>query len=358
LIVVAGHTCVDLIPEWNGNFEDIIPGHLIVTGKMRFSTGGCVPNTCVALKRLGVNPILVGKVGNDLIGKITLEVIKANGEDLITHMVKSEQSGSSYTLVFSPPKEDRAFFHYPGVNDTFCVDDVPFDEFKNGGIFHFGYPPVMEKIYMNNGSELVKIFQKAHEYKMITSLDMSMPDPNSAAGKIDWKIFLQNVLPHTDIFLPSLDEILYMMKIEKNLSYELLNRLTKELLKLGPKIIAVKLGKDGVYLKTSRITANDFISTTVKSQEWSEVELYSSAYKANVVGTTGAGDTSIAGFLAKFHEGSDPKTTLNFMCAVGASSVEAIDSTSGVKSMKEIEKRMADGWEKLPATLHLHSSGG
>ena len=187
---------------------------------MRFSVGGCVPNTGIALKHLGINPILMGKFGNDLIGRITLEAIKTNGENLIDHMIRTDRSNSSYTLVLSSPNADRAFFHYPGANDTFCADDIPFGKLK-GDIFHFGYPPVMKKIYEDNGNELVKIFQNAHEHNMITSLDMSMPDPKSEAGKIKWKKFLSNVLPHTDIFLPSLDEILYMMRKKRSLSYKL-----------------------------------------------------------------------------------------------------------------------------------------
>ena len=341
---------MDLIPDWNGKFEDIIPGHLIVTGKMRFSTGGSVPNTGVALKRLGLDPILIGKIGNDLIGRITLEVINSNGEDLTMHMIKSNQSGSSYTLVFSPPNTDRAFFHYPGVNDTFCAEDISFDDLK-GRIFHFGYPPVMEKIYENDGNELVKIFKNAHEHNMITSLDMSMPDPKSKAGKVDWRKFLSNVLPHTDIFLPSLDEILYMTRMDGDLSHKLLIDLTDELTSWGTKITVIKLGKNGAYLRSGKIKSDDLVSNIIEPKEWSELELFSTAYETNVKGTTGAGDSSIAGFLAKFADGSDPKSTLDFMCAVGASCTEAIDSTSGVRSMREIEKRMRDGWKRLPSDL-------
>ncbi len=351
-IIIAGHTCIDLIPEWNGNFEDIAPGRLIVTGKMRFSVGGCVPNTGIALKHLGINPILIGKVGNDLIGRITLEAIKTNGENLIDHMIRTDRSNSSYTLVLSSPNADRAFFHYPGANDTFCADDIPFGKLK-GDILHFGYPPVMKKIYEDNGNELVKIFQNAHEHNMITSLDMSMPDPKSEAGKIKWKKFLSNVLPHTDIFLPSLDEILYMMRKKRSLSYKLLNDLSKKLLELGTKIVVIKLGQNGAYLRTSNIEADRLLQNIIEQREWSKMELHSPAYKVNVVGTTGAGDASIAGFLAKFREGADPKSTLDFMCAVGASSTEAVDSTSGIKSMRKIEERIAKGWEKLPTTLHV-----
>ncbi len=349
-IIVGGHTCVDLIPEWNGKFDDIIPGHLIVTGPMRFSTGGAVPNTGVDLKRLGLDPILVGKIGEDLIGKITLEVIRSNGDHLTDHIITSHEAGSSYTLVLSPPNVDRAFLHYPGVNNTFRAKDIPLDNLK-GQLLHFGYPPVMKSIYEHDGEELVKIFKNAHEKKMVTSLDMTMPDPNSEAGRLDWKKFLSNVLPHTDIFLPSLDEILYMVQRKGILSHELLVDLTDELLGYGVKISVIKLGEDGVYLRSKKIRSDDLLSKVIDTNEWSEVELLSPAFKTNVAGTTGAGDASIAGFLAKFVEGANPKETMNFMSATGAFCTEAVDSTSGVKHMRIIEERIKRGWERLPSRI-------
>jgi sugar/nucleoside kinase (ribokinase family) len=352
-ITVAGHTCVDLIPDWNGKFEDIMPGHLIVTGRMRFSTGGAVPNTGVDLKRLGFDPILIGKIGDDLIGKITLEVIRANGDDLTDHIVIGHEAGSSYTLVLSPPESDRAFLHYPGVNDTFCADDIPFDDLAGSKLFHFGYPPVMKRIYQKGGDELIRIFKNAHDHGMITSLDMTMPDPNSESGKIDWKRFLSNVLPYTDIFLPSFDEILYMTKRQGNLSHELVEKLTDELLGYGVKIVVIKLGKDGAYLRSRRISSDDPVSQIIDPRAWSEIELFSPAFKTTVAGTTGSGDASIAGFLAKFMDGVNPKDTLDFMCAVGAFCVEAVDSTSGVKHMKIIEERIKRGWERLPSDLKI-----
>ncbi len=347
-IIVAGHTCVDLIPQWNGKFEDIKPGHLIVTGQMKFSTGGAVPNTGVDLKRLGLDPILVGKIGDDIIGKITLEVISQSGDDLTRYISTSAKAGSSYTFVLSPSDADRAFLHYPGVNDIFCAKDIPFDEIE-GRIFHFGYPPVMERIYANDGDELVKIFKLAHDHGMITSLDMTMPDSNSQAGKIDWKNFLSNVLPYTDIFLPSLDEILYMVRIKKDLSHELLIELTDELLNYGTKIAVIKLGKDGAYLRSKKIKSDDLLSKVIETEKWSDIELLSPAFKTNVAGTTGAGDASIAGFLAKFVEGGKPKDVMDFMCATGAFCTESVDATSGVKHMKIIEERIKNGWERIPS---------
>lgn len=40
---------------------------------------------------------------------------------------------------------------------------------------------------------------------------MAKPDPTSEAGRKDWNRILERVLPYVDIFLPSLEEILYMI---------------------------------------------------------------------------------------------------------------------------------------------------
>ncbi|MCL4408602.1 MAG: carbohydrate kinase family protein [Thermotogae bacterium] len=351
-IIVAGHTCVDLIPQWNGKFEDIKPGYLIVTGQMIFSTGGAVPNTGVDLKRLGLDPILIGKIGNDLIGKITLEVISRDGKDLTKYISKSTEAGSSYTLVLSPPNADRAFLHYPGVNDTFCAKNIPFDEIE-GRIFHFGYPPLVESTAYHDGAELVKIFKNAHERKMVTSLDMTMPDPNYESGRIDWKRFLSNVLPHTDIFLPSLDEILFMTQKRSDLTHKLLIDLTDELFGYGLRIAVIKLGEDGAYLRSGKIKPDDLLAGVIETKAWSETEILSPAFKTDVIGTTGSGDASIAGFLSKFAQGANPKETMDFMCATGAFCTEAVDSTSGVKHMRVIEERIKQGWDRLPSNLEI-----
>ena len=69
--VVAGHLCLDIIPGLghlqSGEFLRLFqPGHLIEVGPAAFSTGGAVPNTGLALHRLGVRTQLIAIVGSDL----------------------------------------------------------------------------------------------------------------------------------------------------------------------------------------------------------------------------------------------------------------------------------------------------
>ena len=72
--VVAGHLCLDLIPDLSGSekdqFEAVFqPGQLVDIGPVDYCTGGPVSNTGLALTKLGIHTRLMGKVGDDLFGQ-------------------------------------------------------------------------------------------------------------------------------------------------------------------------------------------------------------------------------------------------------------------------------------------------
>jgi hypothetical protein len=70
-----------------------------------------------------------------------------------------------------------------------------------------------------------------------------------------------------------------------------------------------------------------------------------------VVGTTGSGDTSIAGFLSGLlhHDTLDDALTMGV--AVGACNVEASDSLSGLQTWEETRQRVQMGWAQLPLSV-------
>jgi sugar/nucleoside kinase (ribokinase family) len=85
--------------------------------------------------------------------------------------------------------------------------------------------------------------------------------------------------------------------------------------------------------------------------DWVDRELWSPVFETSVVGTTGAGDATIAGFLFGLLHGFGPAETLTAACAVGGSSTEAADGTSGIPSWEEIEARLLAGWRRAGATV-------
>lgn len=72
----------------------------------------------------------------------------------------------------------------------------------------------MKLMFEDDGAQLVEMFRRAKDTGVTTSLDMALPDPASAAGRASWVTILKSTLPYVDIFLPSIEEILYMLHRE------------------------------------------------------------------------------------------------------------------------------------------------
>ncbi|MDR0852767.1 MAG: carbohydrate kinase family protein [Clostridiales Family XIII bacterium] len=347
-IIVAGHICLDITPAFPAGSarslaEVLSPGKLVQVAGVDLHTGGAVANTGLAMKFFGADVRLLGKIGDDEFGQIILGLLKRYGYDGDQDMIVSHRSPTSYSVVLALPGVDRIFLHNPGANDTFCYEDLDFGTMQGAEHFHFGYPPLMRKIYAEDGDELVKIFEAAKKFGLATSLDMAAVDPASDAGKADWRKILERVLPFVDFFMPSVEELCFMLDRER---YESWNEraegsditgvidierevkpLAKELEKMGATGILIKCGSLGLYYKTA------------------DKEGFKESYKPQkVVSGTGAGDISIAAFLVSMLSGKSLERSVELMAAAGATCVESYDALSGLKSLEELEDKIDSGW--------------
>ena len=372
--IVAGHICLDVFPTLVGGSVQFKPGQTVEAGPVVFSTGGAVSNTGLALHKLGVSTGLMGKVGSDLFGQAILQIVESHGQGLSKGMVVVPGESSSYSIILSPPNADRMLIHAPGCNATFGAGDVRYDTLESIRLFHFGYPPLMERMYADNGAELTEIFQRVKVMDITTTLDLSMPDPNSTAGRADWHTILSATLPYVDIFLPSAEEILLMLRRPifdqlaadthnsrplDQMEPEMISELGQTLLDMGAKIVGLKIGDRGLYLRTANAEALAKMGRcgVADITAWSDRELWAPCFSTQVAGTTGSGDATIAGFLMGILRGMSPEETLQAACAVGACNVEAVDALSCIRSWPETAKRIAAGWPRLPIALDLAEAG-
>jgi sugar/nucleoside kinase (ribokinase family) len=370
--VVAGHICLDVIPDLSaiqGEFERrFCPGHLVEVGPAAIATGGAVSNTGLALHKLGVSTRLMGKVGDDLLGQAVRQIVATHGGDLVDGMVIDETASTSYTIIVDPPGVDRAFLHFPGANDTFGAADVRYDVVAEARLFHFGYPPLLKLTFQNGGAQLVEIFRRVKELGVTTSLDMTLPDPASVAGRADWISILRAVMPSVDIFLPSIEEALYMLRRKTYEAFSrkagrggflplvapgLLSDLSRELLAMGGRVVGFKLGQRGMYVHTAGRAAIEGMGTVRPSDPtaWADRELWAPCFRVEVAGTTGAGDAAIAGFLAGLLRDLLPEEALTAAVASGGCNVETPDAVSGVRPWEEMWQRVRSGWEQRALSL-------
>ena len=361
-IVVCGHLCLDLLP----GMGNITPDNLVTTGKLfetsalQMSTGGAVSNTGLALHRLGINVGLMGLVGDDLLGRVIIAFLRDREHRLGDHIHVVDGMPSSYTVVLAPENRDRTFLHCTGTNDIFDFDQVDFEMVAQGDMFHLGYPTILPRLFANDGDELVRIFKKVHsELGIVTSLDLSLPDPNRPSGQASWIIILQKTLPYVDIFIPSIEEILFILRRDDydswgdsllaHITSDYMDELAQDLIHMGSAIVGFKLGESGFYIRTAsdsdRLVFLEKINQS--SEAWVDKAVWQKAFQVEVAGTTGAGDSAYAGFLTALYHGLDIEACAKWACAVGACNVEASDATSGILSWEATAQRLASDWKTI-----------
>jgi sugar/nucleoside kinase (ribokinase family) len=302
------------------------------------------------MHHLGIDTRLLAKVGSDQLGQVVRQIVASHAPHLADAISSSTETSTSYTVVINPPGCDRCFLHNPGANDDFCADDVRDEDLRDARLFHFGYPPLMAGMFADKGVQLTEIFRRVKALGLTASLDMALPDPDSPAGRAEWLMILKNTLPYVDIFLPSLDEILYMLgrNTKTPLSAQLLHEVSDELMEMGAKMVGLKLGEHGLYLRTA---SADILQTMGRARPsdltaWANYENWLPCFQVNVVGTTGSGDATIAGFLAALLRDLPPDKTITAALAVGACNVESADALSGIRSWEETWQRIDSGWAR------------
>ncbi len=358
--IIAGHVCLDLTPKLDIHGktvgEVLRPGKLVQTGECCISLGGPVSNTGIAMGILGQKVALMCKVGPDMFGRIISEKITEYGYDKI--IAVDDEVESSYTVAVVVPGNDRIFLHDPGANGSFGAADVDYEQVKNCRLFHFGYPPQMRKIYLNGGSELTEMFKQAKAAGATTSLDMAQPDPNSEGGQQDWDSILKNTLPYVDIFIPSVEETMFMLYPEKfeefrrihadendpleTMDESILPLLGEKALSYGAKIVVIKCGVRGYYIRTAEDLSGFGAAKPADLSDWSGREFLCESYHVeNIQSATGSGDSSIAGFLSCFLNGDGIADCVQTACAVGAQNLTALDALSGIQTMSKTRAIMA-----------------
>lgn len=337
-IIAAGHICLDITPvfEQGSEYSEIsqllVPGSLAHVGAADIHTGGSVSNTGLAMKKLGADVRLLGKVGDDAFGKMIISILESHGAGGI---IIDDKSSTSYSVVLAVPGIDRIFLHNPGANDSFNAEDIPDEAFDGAELFHFGYPPLMKRMYENGGEELVSLFRRAKAHGLLTSLDMAAISPGSEASKVNWRALLAKLLPYVDYFVPSYEEIAFMLgyteyDIEKLDMDKDVRPLAGELRAMGAGVVLIKCGTSGLY----------YIS--------GDGEGIQPAFEAErLCSATGAGDTCIAAFLLSVLNGKSVEESARIAAAEGACCVTAYDALSGLLPLEELEKKIASGWKTI-----------
>src|SRR5579871_292020 len=86
-IIVADHVSspISHVPQ---------PGELVMADQLLFTIGGCAANVAVDLVKLGVSAAVVGRVGEDVFGRIVADMLRERRVDVSALQSSPDQETS------------------------------------------------------------------------------------------------------------------------------------------------------------------------------------------------------------------------------------------------------------------------
>lgn len=277
-------------------------GKLTLINSTELHIGGCAANTGIDLKKLGCEVAIVGKVGNDNLGKFLINKLREEGIE--TDGIKiTDKTNTSGTAVLVHSDGERSFLHSIGANAEFRIEDIDFDSLKNFHILHIAGSFVMPEF---DGKPTEETLKKAKEMGLTTVLDTVW----DAKGR--WLSLIEGALNYVDYFLPSYEEAKMITGKEK------VEEISEFLLSKGVKNVGIKMGENGSFIANNHQTH------------------YFPALKINVVDTTGAGDGYVAGFIAGLIRGFEFKKCGLIANLAGAKITTSVGATSGIISWDDL----------------------
>jgi sugar/nucleoside kinase (ribokinase family) len=295
-ILVADHVCtpVSHVPA---------PGEVMMAERLLLTVGGCAANTAVDLGKMGVRAGVVGRVGGDRVGRVLADMLADTGCE-VGGVLVSPRSDTSQTLIINVAGQDRRFIHSFGANADFTAADIPRERVRASKVLYLGGYLLMGV----DPAGLAAIFADARAHGVRTVLDVVTP------GRRDYLPELAPVLPHTDVFLPNIDEATLITGLDDPLAQ------AEQFRRMGAGTVVVTCGSAGSVLVGEK------------------VRLRAGSFPVEYVDGSGSGDAFDAGYIYGLLNGLGPEDCLRVASALGASCVTAVGTTPGVFTRPQCEE--------------------
>ncbi len=247
--------------------------------------GGSACNTMVGIGNLGGRARMIGRLGEDELGRAFLDGLHKAGVD--RRIRKSDQATGRVLSVVTPDAQ-RTMFTFLGASSQLSPDDISLEDFSDAGMILLeGYllfnRPVVEKILKLAKQTQAKLVLDLGSYQVVETC----------------RDFLNAIIESdVDIVLANEDEARAFTGLGEADSLEALAKKVET--------AVVKVGKKGVLMAQGK-------------------ERYAvGAQLVKAIDTTGAGDLWASGFLFGLSEGMGLEKSARLGCKVGSEVVQVM----------------------------------
>jgi len=277
------------------------PGETLVSNDFGIFQGGKGANQAIALAKLDVPTLMLGKVGKDALSDFALSSLQESGVD-ITGITKSQKISTGSASIWVNAQGQNSIVIYPGANgevdEDFIVQHEKFFDDASWLLTQFEVP----------SKSILLTLKLAKKHDLKTVMD---PAPAREVGNNDiWEL--------VDYLLPNEIELRELTNTENIL------KAIRILKSRGVKEVIVKLGKQGAGYEDKGI-----------------FNLFPAVPVEQVVDTTGAGDCFIAGFLYGMIQWGDIPRAIKIANLTASYSIQKKGAAISFPNKSEID------WKKL-----------
>jgi sugar/nucleoside kinase (ribokinase family) len=289
----------------------------------RYFSGGGATNASVSFRRQEFDVTLFCKMGRDLPGEIILKELVSYGINT-TAIRFSDMEGTASSFVVPSLSGDRTLFAYRGANTTLLSEELPIGSMKGADFVY------ITSLSRASAVHLPELVQAAGALNIPVAVNPGISQLKLGSG------FLKEALSGIEILITNYEEaqqfMASLMQIDPFygspssgvLMQEVfsLKAYFEKILSLGPRVVVVTNGREGVYVATH------------------EQIYFHPAKEISVVNTLGAGDAFGSSFVGCYYAGDGIEEAIRAGIVNSASVIAYPDAKSGLLSRENLKKEI------------------
>ncbi|KMQ80497.1 2-dehydro-3-deoxygluconate kinase [Candidatus Burkholderia pumila] len=276
--------------------------------------GGDVSNFLIAAARQGASTGFVSAVGNDHFGQLLLDLWRTENVDTSTVRVDHDALTGVYFVSHGENGHRFDYLRAGSAASRYAPSHLPLDPIAAAKVVHLS--GISLAIGVNACDAALAAIDHTRKHGVKISFDTNLRLKLWPLARA--RAVMLEALHQTDICLPSWDDVTLLTGQEDK------DAIVDALLALGPKVVALKLGKEGAYVATP------------------EERRVVPGRVVNAVDTTGAGDCFGGAFIARLVAGDDPFTAARYANAAASLSTQGYGAVAPIPDKATVESALKE----------------
>ncbi|CAD6549126.1 sugar kinase [Paraburkholderia sabiae] len=272
--------------------------------------GGDTSNFCIAAARQGASAGFVSAVGNDQFGRLLIDLWQREQVDTSFVRIDDQAPTGVYFVSHGPAGHQFDYLRAGSAASRYAPRDLPLDAIAAAKVIHLS--GISLAIGVNACDAALAAIAHARANNVLVSFDTNLRLKLWPLARA--RAVMLEAIRQTDICLPSWDDVTELTGLTAR------DDIVDFLLAQGPRVVALKLGKEGSYIATP------------------DERRVVPGHVVNAVDATGAGDCFGGAFIARIVAGDNPFQAARYANVAAALSTQGFGAVAPIPDRASVEK--------------------